>query len=581
MLGRGFRRAAGLALGSGALLAAHSRLDDRRVPSSWPVRSAAACEAAASELPTFRRDDVAKHAGGDAGVWVMLGSRVFDITHFIENHPGGMDKIMMAAGKSLEPFWALYRQHVERAGEDGSIEAKEHVEQLLQEYQIGWLHPDDVKEAAACARAADDPYANQPARHPALKVLSEIPCSAELPASLMMDSWLTPAPLWYVRHHHPVPDLDADSFRLRVHGLGVQDREYSLAQLQALAQKAEVAVTVQCGGNRRGEYNDVRKTSGNEWGTGAISNARFGGVRLSDVLRDAGVSQPAEAVRAGVQHVHFEGSDGCRVSVPAKKALDEAGDVLLAWEMNGEPLPRDHGYPLRVLVPGHVGVRQVKWLTEVKLAEEDAPGMWNRGLAYKVFGPSVTSVTEEEIAATPTMQEMPVQSMIAEPRPNAKLDAGSPVDVRGVAWSGGGRGIVRVDVSADGGASWHKATLAEGSEQPPDRAWAWTFWEAEVPVAEAEGATTIICKATDAAHNSQPESVAGIWNLRGLNNNSWHRVPVVAIGDGDDDEAASEPQAAAAPAPPARSNSRYGGAFESSEPPAPTSEPRYGGAFRK
>ena len=262
MLGSGFRRAAGLALGSGALLAAHSRLDDRRVPSSWPVRSAAACEAAASELPTFRRDDVAKHAGGDAGVWVMLGSRVFDITHFIENHPGGMDKIMMAAGKSLEPFWALYRQHVERAGEDGSIEAKEHVEQLLQEYQIGWLHPDDVKEAAACARAADDPYANQPARHPALKVLSEIPCSAELPASLMMDSWLTPAPLWYVRHHHPVPDLDADSFRLRVHGLGVQDREYSLAQLQALAQKAEVAVTVQCGGNRRGEYNDVRKTSG-------------------------------------------------------------------------------------------------------------------------------------------------------------------------------------------------------------------------------------------------------------------------------------------------------------------------------
>jgi len=102
-----------------------------------------------------------------------------------------------------------------------------------------------------------------------------------------------------------------------------------------------------------------------------------------------------------------------------------------------------------------------------------------------------------------------------------------------------------------------------------------------VPVAEAEGATTIICKATDAAHNSQPESVAGIWNLRGLNNNSWHRVPVVAIGDGDDDEAASEPQAAAAPAPPARSNSRYGGAFESSEPPAPPSEPRYGGAFRK
>ena len=136
---------------------------------------------------------------------------------------------------------------------------------------------------------------------------------------------------------------------------------------------------------------------------------------------------------------------------------------------------------------------------------------------------------------------MPVQSAILSPPTGAKVLEGGEtptIEIKGFAWSGGGRGIVRVDVSADDGATWHTATLGEGSEQPRNRAWAWTFWEAEVPLApSADGCTpanaTLVCKAVDASHNTQPESVKGIWNLRGLGNNAWHRVPVRAV-DNDD-----------------------------------------------
>ena len=124
------------------------------------------------------------------------------------------------------------------------------------------------------------------------------------------------------------------------------------------------------------------------------------------------------------------------------------------------------------------------------------------------------------------MQEQAVQSCITHPKSSSSLEAGSIETIRGYAYSGGGRGIVRVDVSADGGKTWRSAALGQGSEQPLDRAWAWTFWEADVEVPEG-GSMELVCKAVDASYNVQPDSVDGIWNLRGINNNAWHRVQVV------------------------------------------------------
>ena len=140
-------------------------------------------------------------------------------------------------------------------------------------------------------------------------------------------------------------------------------------------------------------------------------------------------------------------------------------------------------YCLRVVVPGHVGVRNVKWLTGITLSSEEAQGPWQRGMAYKGFGPSTKTIEGIDVEAIPSLQEQPVQSAIMIPKSGSEMHAG-PNMIQGYAYSGGGRGIVRVDVSSDSGSTWRTATLTSGKEQPLDRAWAWTFWECVVDIPE-------------------------------------------------------------------------------------------------
>jgi len=148
---------------------------------------------------------------------------------------------------------------------------------------------------------------------------------------------------------------------------------------------------------------------------------------------------------------------------------------------------------------------------------------------YKMFPSSLKSLEGINVEARVSMQEQPVQSAIITPKDKASVWNGGPVELTGYAWSGGGRGIVLVDVSADGGKTWIPATLGQGSEQKTNKAWAWTFWSAEVPISDAArkaGTMEVLCRATDAASNTQPETPAPIWNLRGLANNSWHRINI-------------------------------------------------------
>ncbi|RYG59211.1 hypothetical protein EON64_20470, partial [archaeon] len=223
---------------------------------------------------------------------------------------------------------------------------------------------------------------------------------------------------------------------------------------------------------------------------------------------------------------------------PIKKALSRWGDVLLAYEMNQAAIDPVHGYPIRFIVPGHVGVRNVKWVTKIRLSGEEAHGPWQRGMAYKGLSPAWKTLDGIDVEAIPSLQELPVQSVITVPSPNSKLPVDEPLTVKGYAYSGGGRGIMRVDVSADGGKTWHTARLADGSQQPMDQAWAWTFWEADLPVGSHEPGSQLqlVCKATDVSYNVQPESIDGIWNLRGINNNSWHRVNIELVPAEPEDE---------------------------------------------
>lgn len=285
--------------------------------------------------------------------------KVYDITDFVDKHPGG-DKILLAGGGALEPFWALYAVH--KAPE---------VAKMLDKYLIGVLKAD---EAGKLALDVSDPFSGEPSRHPALEVVSQKPFNAEAPPDLLPDSFLTPNALFFVRNHLPVPEVDPKSFRLSVKGMDAKRAvSLTLEDLQKLP-RTSVTATIMCAGNRRSDMHKFRAVKGLDWKKTAVSNAEWTGVLLLDVLKAKGIA--AEDCK----HVQFVGLDKditgstYGASVPAEIALDPRAEVLIAFEMNGEPIPRDHGYPLRVVVPGIVGARNVKWLSEVRGGEGGREG---------------------------------------------------------------------------------------------------------------------------------------------------------------------------------------------------------------
>jgi sulfite oxidase len=387
---------------------------------------------------------------------------------------------------------------------------------------------------------SDDPYAQEPARDSRLIVHSDTPMNAECPAHLLTTSYLTPANIFYLRHHHPVPYLTPTQLEKFCIEIDVSSRydnngkilSLSLSDLKQLP-KVEVTSTLQCSGNRRDNFNNFKRTSGTPWGQGAISTAKWGGVRLKDALQLAGLDDPVEAQENhGMNHVRFEALDGMTASIPIEKAVNPYGDVILAYEMNGEPLPRDHGGPLRVIVPGYSAVRNVKWVNKIEVAETEAHGPWQRGLNYKTLPPNVVDANDVDLEKMPSMMEASLFSGITKMTTTSRRSEVKPgqmitVKASGWAWAGGGRNVVRVDLTSDGGKTWKPAKLTDGSDQRYGRAWAWTFWECEIPCTVSEdGTIEIASKAVDMAFNSQPNKSDYTWNVRGLANNSWFRRTV-------------------------------------------------------
>ena len=190
--------------------------------------------------------------------------------------------------------------------------------------------------------------------------------------------------------------------------------------------------------------------------------------------------------------------------------MNPSNDIILAYEMNGEPIPPDHGRPLRLIIPGVIGARNVKWVKEIKISDKPAPGNWQQGPAYKIYSSQIENVEQaNKVEYAHPVYEMPVQSIIT----NVDAD-----EIKGIAWSGGGRKIIRVEVSNDGGINWYNAELEEpGKSQQSGKAWAWTFWTIDL-----KNIGHVCCRAIDESNNTQPESLKQIWNFRGILNNCWH-----------------------------------------------------------
>ncbi|XP_035901193.1 sulfite oxidase isoform X1 [Anopheles stephensi] len=464
------------------------------------------------DLPEYTMDEIVQHNAPAAGIWVTYGVGVYDITSFVPKHPGS-DKVMLAAGGAIDPFWHIFQQH-----------NTHEVLSLLETYRIGNLRPDDV----VGTKDLHDPWSGEPKRHPILKPATLKPFNAEPPASVLVDSFLTPNEFFYVRNHLPVPEVDIKSYELDMENEKTgRSKTIRFADLLKYP-KHTVTATIMCGGNRRSEMMEVKPIKGLPWGASAVGNARWTGARLCDVLRDMGVRPGDEE-----GHVQFEGLDTdptstpYGASIPLAKAMDPRGDVILAYEMNGQPLNRDHGFPVRVIVPGVVGSRNVKWLGKIIVSRNESASHWQQN-DYKSFSPS-TDWDTVDFKSAPAIQNMPITSAICTPASGETVKAEDGyVTVKGYAWSGGGSEIVRVDLSADGGKTWIVAKLDESERGTgPGRHWSWSLWSAKVPVkAGQKGPIEILSKAVDSNYNTQPESFANIWNLRGVVGNAYSRVKV-------------------------------------------------------
>jgi DMSO/TMAO reductase YedYZ molybdopterin-dependent catalytic subunit len=394
-------------------------------------------------------DDVSKHNSAETGLWVTLNGCVYDISQFTTTHPGG-DKILAARGGSVEPFWSLYPVHY------SSPLVLQHLDKL----RVGVLNKADRDRMAESKRQLDanSPFKDDPERHAGLRVLQETPFNAEAPMALVGDEYITPEPLWFARHHHPVPVVDPAAYRLEAgvdaavwkamqeqaqDGLALRclpaqpqpalaqaqdEQQYSrcrveaggrvvtpeplqarmrpaepqaqppaaaaaaadgwvsvsgapelslrLEDLEAMTQQ-QLTSTIVCAGNRRAELNEVEPTDGLTWTCGAASTGAFEGVWMRDVMAAMGVDE-ARAMKAGWNHMVMTGIDAVSfflsslffivlfsplsyifllpqpfdASVSANKALSPSGGCMLALRMNDQQLTRDHGYPVRAIVPG-------------------------------------------------------------------------------------------------------------------------------------------------------------------------------------------------------------------------------------
>ena len=355
---------------------------------------------------------------------------------------------------------------------------------------------------------------------PSMIIHSKHPLNAEPPLARLRAAMITPQADFYVRTHGTIPHLDAATHRVEVSGLVATPLRLTIAGLREGFPRRTVTAVMQCAGNRRADMQQLRPVSGDPWAPGAIGNAEWGGVALADVLREAGV-----AADTGL-HVAFGCCDECDVdgepvrygvSIPLAKAL--APDVLLAFEMNGEPLAPEHGAPVRAVVPGYAGVRSAKWLAGIIVQERpsDAP---MQARDYKLFPASVTAPTADWEAGV-TINEMPLNSAICDPAPHAMLAAGR-VTIRGYA-TATARAIARVDLSIDGGRSWQQAAL----DHDPAAPWSWTLWEATLDLPHGEH--ELVVRAWDSAGQTQPASPDDVWNAMGYLCATWHRVLVRVV----------------------------------------------------
>jgi sulfite oxidase len=355
-------------------------------------------------------------------------------------------------------------------------------------------------------------------KHKEMIVLNDKPWNIEAQAHLLDDK-VTPNSCMFVRNNGLVPEeIDAKSWVLKIDGESVaKEKTYSLADLKSKFEHYTYQLTIECGGNGRSEFNPPAK--GNQWTIGAVHCASWTGVRLRDVLEDAGIKNNAVYIGFHAADIHLSRdpnkepiSRGC----PMEKALQD--ETLLAFKMNDEDIPFVHGYPLRLVAGGWPASVSGKWVNRISIRNKEHDGTKMTGDAYRVPCKPVApgeKVKEEDMCI---IESMPVKSLITYPKSGAMIKKGKTLEIRGHAWAGELE-VTKMEYSIDFGSTWKACPV----EKPANRL-AWQHFSASVDFPQ-DGYYEVWARATDSNGVSQPMLIPG-WNPKGYLNNACHRIAV-------------------------------------------------------
>ncbi len=356
-----------------------------------------------------------------------------------------------------------------------------------------------------------------------LRVLNDRPVNAETPVTLLDDE-ITPNERHFIRNNGLVPDRahrqDLNGWTLSIDGDVRRELKLGLTELERQYKNHVRDLVIECGGNGRAGFHPP--ASGNQWTLGAVGCSRYKGVLLRDVLNDAGLKASAIYIGYYGEDLHLSrdpAKSPISRGVPIAKAMDE--HTLLAWEMNGEPLPAHHGFPLRLICPGWPGSTGGKWLKRIWVRDQIHDGEKMTGSSYRVPRFPVAPGTKVPPEELEIIHEMPVKSIITTPATGIDTPSGKPLYLRGHAWSGWGD-VTAMHVSIDFGSTWLATRL-----KAPRNAYAWQRWEADVNF-PSRGYYEVWARATDVKGHQQPMVVPG-WNPKGYLNNAMQRIAVKVV----------------------------------------------------
>ena len=349
-------------------------------------------------------------------------------------------------------------------------------------------------------------------------LLNDKPWNMEAQAHLLDDA-ITPNSCMFIRNNGLIPEnIDVKNWVLKIDGESVvKEKTYTLAELKSKFKQYTYQLTIECGGNGRSEFNPPAQ--GNQWTIGAVHCASWTGVRLRDVLEDAGIKNNAVYIGYHAADIHLSRdpkkepiSRGC----PMSKALQD--ETLIAFKMNGEDIPMVHGYPLRLVAGGWPASVSGKWLNRISIRNIIHDGEKMGGDSYRVPCNPIEpgeKIKDEDYCI---IESMPVKSLITYPKSGAIITKGKVLNIRGHAWAGELE-VTKMEYSIDYGSTWKQCTI----EKPKNRL-AWQHFKASIDFPKT-GYYEVWAKATDSNGKAQPMLLPG-WNPKGYLNNACHRIAV-------------------------------------------------------